>query len=218
MSCQALKDEPLYGSDFMAAMAKAAQVGGARGIRANGPDDVVAIRRAVDLPLIGLFKQFHPEADVYITPTFDSARAVVKAGADIVALDATRRLRPGHMEVSALIRQIKDELRVPVLADISTLEEGIAAAQMGADVVATTLVGHTPYTAHQKEFDIEFIRTLAQSVEVPVVAEGGIWSPDEALRALEAGALAVVVGSAITRPQLITERFVEKLQEYGIDG
>jgi putative N-acetylmannosamine-6-phosphate epimerase len=202
----------------MAAMAKAAQVGGAKGIRANGPDDVAAIRRAVELPLIGLFKQFHPEAEVYITPTFDSARAVVKAGADIVALDATRRLRPGHVEVSVLISQIKGELGVPVLADISTLEEGIAAAQMGADFVATTLVGHTPYTRHRREFDIEFIRTLAQSIEVPVIAEGGIWSPDEALRALEAGALAVVVGSAITRPQLITERFVEKLQEYRTDG
>jgi N-acylglucosamine-6-phosphate 2-epimerase len=214
VSCQALEDEPLHGSSFMAAMAKAAQVGGAKGIRANGPDDIAAIRQAVDLPVIGIFKQFHPQAEVYITPTFDSAQAVVKAGADIVALDATPRLRPDHVEVSAMINRIKAELGVPVLADISTLEEGIAAAEMGADLIATTLVGHTPYTAHQREFDTEIIRTLAQSIKVPVIAEGGLWSPDEALRALEAGALAVVVGSAITRPQLITKRFVKKLQKY----
>jgi N-acylglucosamine-6-phosphate 2-epimerase len=218
VSCQASEDEPLHGSGFMVAMARAAQVGGAKGIRANGPDDIAAIRQAVDLPVIGIFKQFHPQAEVYITPTFSSAQAVVKAGADIVALDATRRLRPDHVEFSELISRIKGELGVPVVADISTLEEGIAAAEMGADLVATTLVGHTPYTAHQREFDAELIRALAQSIEIPVIAEGGIWSPDEALRALEAGALAVVVGSAITRPQLITIRFVQKLQEYRTGG
>ena len=214
MSCQALPDEPLHGSNLMVAMARAAQAGGAKGIRANGPDDIAAIRQAVDLPVIGIFKQFHPQVEVYITPTFDSAQAVVKAGADIVALDATPRLRPDHVEVPALIGRIKAELGVPVLADISTLEEGIAAVKMGADLIATTLVGHTPYTAHQKEFDREFIRFLAQSIDAPVIAEGGIWSPEEALGALEAGAFAVVVGSAITRPQLITKRFVHKMQEY----
>lgn len=214
MSCQALEDEPLHGSSFMSAMARAAQIGGAKGIRANGPDDIKAIRQAVDLPVIGIFKQIHPEAEVFITPTFDSARTVVEAGADIVALDATRRLRPDRLKVSTLITEIKTRLDVPVMADVSTVEEGIAAAEAGADLVATTLVGHTPYTITQEEFDVEIIKTLVRSIAVPVIAEGGIWSPDEAVRALEAGAFAVVVGSAITRPQLITQRYTQRLQEY----
>lgn len=211
VSCQAAGENPLTGAHFMAAMARAAAMGGAVGIRTNGPDCVRAIREAVDLPLIGLYKQDHPGYDVYITPTWDAAQPIIEAGADIIAVDATLRPRPKGETLAGLIERIHAAGKL-VMADISTLEEGIEAARLGADLVGTTLSGYTPYSPQQEEPDFELVRALARAVSVPVIAEGRYFTPEEVNRALELGAYAVVVGTAITNPWKITERFVRKLR------
>jgi len=210
VSCQALPDEPLYGAEIMARMALAAMQGGAAGIRANGPDDIAAIRNAVPLPIIGLYKEGR-EA-VYITPTLAHARAAAEAGADVIALDATPRPRPDGSQLVDLIRAVHHQLGKPVLADVSTLEEALAAEAAGADLVAPTLSGYTPYSLTIEGPDIALIQAIAEQCRIPVIAEGRITTPDDARKALEAGAYAVVVGGAITRPHLITARFVRALQ------
>jgi len=209
VSCQALPDEPLYGTEIMARMALAAQQGGAVGIRANGPDDIRAIRATVRLPLIGLYKE--GSDGVYITPTLRHAHAVAEAGADIIALDATHRPRPNGENLADMIAAIQTELGKPVMADISTLEEGLAAEAAGADLLSTTLSGYTPYSPQHDAPDFVLIRALAGQARVPVIAEGRIRRPEEARVALEAGALAAVVGAAITRPQWITSWFVQAI-------
>jgi putative N-acetylmannosamine-6-phosphate epimerase len=209
VSCQAKAGSPLRDSKMMAAMAQAAEQAGAVGIRADGPADIAAIRAVVKIPIIGIYKQELPGTDVYITPTLESARAVVAAGADLVALDATDQPRPEGLTTTELIRCCQTELGVPVMADISTLAEGIAAAEAGADLVATTLVGYTPYSHHLAPPNFELIRELVLAVDTPVVVEGHISTPAEAHRALDLGAYAVVVGAAITQPDQITRRFVD---------
>lgn len=209
VSCQAPPGDPLSGPGFMAAMARAAVAGGAVGIRADGPADVRAVRRAVDVPVVGLWKQ--GAEGVYITPTVGHARAVAEAGAQIVAIDATGRPRPDRSTVPEVVAGLRRAHRCLVMADVSTLEEGAAAAAAGADLVATTLAGYTPYSRQGPGPDLELVAALAARVEVPVVAEGRIATPQEARAALDAGAWTVVVGGAITRPQLITARFVAAL-------
>ncbi len=210
VSCQAPEGTPLHGSHIMAAMAKAAEIGGAVGIRANGPNDIRAIRATVRLPIIGIYKIRVPGYDTYITPTLGSAQEVKDVGADIIAVDATDRPHPKELSASELIAQIRT-LGLPVMADISTFEEGVAAAAAGADIVATTMSGYTPYSRQDDGPDFELIRRLAEVVRVPIIAEGKIWTPEEARRALDEGAHAVVVGTAITRPHVVTERFVKAL-------
>jgi N-acylglucosamine-6-phosphate 2-epimerase len=212
VSCQALPDEPLHGSAIMARMALAAQQGGAAGIRANGPDDIRAIKATVSLPIIGIYKD--GEQGVYITPTLAHARQVAEAGADIIAIDATKRPRPDGQSLAALIRAIHEELGKPVMADISTLEEALQAQDLGADLVAPTLAGYTPYSSTLDTPDWPLLSAMVASLRVPIIAEGRIHTPEDALHALKLGALAVVVGGAITRPQLITARFVQTLQNF----
>lgn len=212
VSCQALAHEPLHGSHHMAAMARAAKEGGALGIRANSPQDIRAIREAVDLPIIGLWKKDYEGFDVFITPTVDEALAVRDAGADVVAIDATNRPRPDGCTLEETIRSLKEE-GIVVMADVSTFDEGVRAAELGADYVSTTLAGYTAYTKGAQLPDLGLVRRLARSVRIPVVAEGGISTPDEARKALEHGASFVVVGSAITRPQLITAGFARAMTE-----
>lgn len=198
----------------MAAMAVAAEQGGAVGIRANGPGDVRAIRRATSLPIIGIYKRRDLSPDVYITPDVASARAVIRAGADIVAVDGTARPRPGGVTLAELVRAIKGTHNVLVMADISTVEEASAAVAASADIVATTLSGYTPATAHRRAGpDLDLIRELVARVRVPVIAEGRFWTPEEVCQAISLGAHAVVVGTAITNPEAITVRFVRALQE-----
>jgi len=213
VSCQAPENTPLGKPVVLAALAEAAVRGGAAGIRANLPQNIRAIRELVQVPIIGIYKHTLPNYPVYITPTLEHARAVVEAGADIVAIDATDRGRPEPLH--ELIRRIHEELGVPVMADISTLEEGIAAEEMGADLVATTMSGYTPYTQHRRTMgaDIALVAQLAQKVTVPVICEGRISSPEEARLALEAGAWAVVVGTAITAIDQVTARFVERMRQ-----
>lgn len=211
VSCQAPEGTPLHGSAIMAAMAKAAEVGGAVGIRANGPDDIRAIRATVRLPIIGIYKIVMPGYDTYITPTLGAAKEVAEAGADIIAVDATDRPHPKELTAAELIAEIKT-LGLPVMADISTFEEGVSAAAAGADIVATTMSGYTPYSPQIEGPDFELIRRLSEVIRVPIIAEGKIWTPEEARHALDEGAHAVVVGTAITRPHVVTERFVKAMK------
>lgn len=211
VSCQALPGEPLHGAGIMARMALAAWKGGAVGIRANGADDIRAIRETVPLPIIGIIKD--GDSGVYITPTFRHAQAVVEAGADVVALDATGRPRPDGSLVTELIERIHAECGKPVMADISTLEEALAAEQAGADFVAPTMAGYTPYSRQLSGPDFELLRTMASALKTPVLAEGRIATPEDARMALVCGAMAVVVGSAITRPQEITAHFAKQLRD-----
>ena len=190
----------------MAAMARAAVAGGAAAIRCESPADVAAIRAAVDVPLVGLWKR--GEAGVYITPGKEDAGAIAAAGADMIAIDATARPRP--VPIGELVAHIHG-LGKAVLADVSTLAEGLAAEAAGADAVAPTLSGYTGVGPTPAEPDWGLLEALLAEVRVPVIMEGRIWTPEEAARALALGAWAVVVGSAITRPQLITRRFADAL-------
>lgn len=213
VSCQAAADEPLHGLQHMAAMARSAVEGGAGGLRINSAVDIAAVRQVTDLPIIGIEKHKHPEYGVVITPDFDAARRIVAAGANIVALDATTRLYPTVDLLRALIDRIHTELRVPVMADISCVEDAALAQDAGADLLATTLSG---YTRHGRPAlpgpDFDLIRELAKTMRLPVIAEGRFEQPAAVARAFAEGAYAVVVGSAITRPQLITRRFAEAAQ------
>ncbi|MCB0153862.1 MAG: N-acetylmannosamine-6-phosphate 2-epimerase [Anaerolineae bacterium] len=210
VSCQALPHEPLFGAEIMARMAVAAAQGGAKAIRANTPVDITAIKQAVDLPLIGLFKADVPGYAVYITPTLAHAQAVADAGAEIIAIDATDRPRPAG-DLADYIAAIQRETGCLVLADISTVSEGVAAAAAGADLISTTMSGYTPTSPRQAGPDLVLVRALAAQVTVPVLAEGRFHAPGQVKQALAAGATAVVVGGAITRPQEITARFVAAL-------
>ncbi|RJE87445.1 N-acetylmannosamine-6-phosphate 2-epimerase [Paenibacillus sp. 1011MAR3C5] len=210
VSCQALPDEPLFGGDTMAKMADAAVRSGAIGIRTNGADDIMAIKQKVKVPVIGLIKRDFPGSDIFITPTLDEVITIISAGADVIALDVTDR--EGRLEAVQPLINYAHQHGVAVMADVSTFEEGVAAQQLGADFVGTTLSGYTLYSPQQEEPDLRLVRRLSAALEVPVVAEGRIWSPEDAAKAMQAGASYVVVGSAITRPQLITGRYVEALR------
>jgi len=209
VSCQAEADEPLYGSVNMAAMAVAAAEGGAVGIRANTPKDISAIRFAVTLPIIGINKLDLPGYAVRITPTLETALQVAQAGADMIAIDSTSRPHPDGLNLNERIRMIHEQTSCPVMADISTYDEGLAAQEAGADLVSTTLSGYTDDSPRFDSPDFELLQRLVSGLKVPVVAEGRIANPEQAAKALTLGAFAVVVGSAITRPQWITARFVQ---------
>jgi putative N-acetylmannosamine-6-phosphate epimerase len=194
----------------MARFARAAELGGAVGIRAKEPD-IRAIRKTCGLPIIGIDKVYLGGFEVYITPRFEDAQRIANAGADIIALDCTPRPRPGGTTMEDLIRRIKTELKLPVMADISSLEEGLAAENAGADIVATTLSGYTSYSQRGEGPDWALLEAVVSAVRVPVIAEGGISSPAEARRALNLGAWAIVAGTAITRPTELTQRFVKAI-------
>ena len=212
VSCQAFPGEPLYGPNFMLAMAKSAVAGGAAGIRANGPADIRAIRAGLSVPVIGLYKIDLPGYAVRITPTLKSAEDIAEAGADMIALDTTFRPRPENRTAAELIRLVQETTGLPVLADIATLEEGLAAQDAGAEAVSTTLSGYTEDAPDREVPDFELIEKLAHRLTVPLIAEGRVNTPAQARHALNLGAFAVVVGSAITRPWLITEQFVKEIQ------
>lgn len=206
VSCQAVPGEPLYSVPGIVALAQSAQLGGAHGLRLNGPTHVAAVKAVVDLPIIGLYKIGRGEANVYITPTAEAARQIAAAGADMVAIDATARLAPNGMGPAERIAAAKATGAL-VMADVATLAEGVAAAKAGADCVSTTLSGYTVETAGKEGPDFTLLAALVQAVDVPVFMEGRIWHPDEVARAFALGAHAVVIGSAITRPHVITARF-----------
>ena len=211
VSCQALPGEALFGAHFMARMAAAAADGGAVGIRANTPPDVAAIRAVTALPILGLWKVDVDGFDVYITPSVVHAQALAGAGADVIAVDATNRSRPEGANAGEFIRRVREAAGCAVLADVATFDEGLAAADAGAEFVSTTMSGYTSDSPQQDGPDFALVRRLSQRLTVPVLAEGRISTPEQAREALDNGAWAVVVGGAITRPKSITERFVRAL-------
>lgn len=216
VSCQAPPGDPLHGPASMTAMALAAQSGDAAGIRAEGLADVRAIREAVDLPLIGLWKV--GGSGVYITPTPRHAAAVARSGADIVAFDATQRPRPDGSQPAETVTAIRSAGRL-AMADVANLPDALAAEEAGAELVSTTLSGYVGDGPAPTRPDLTLVETLARRVTVPVVAEGRIGTPEQARAALDAGAFAVVVGTAITAPGAITARFTRSmLAPYPAEG
>ena len=207
VSAQARADNPLYGPLFMAAMALAAEQGGGRGIRANGAEDIAAIRAVTRLPIIGIVKRFDPRFPVYITPDLASARVAANAGADMIALDATSRARDGEA-LEILLPAVRRETGKPVLADIAGLDDALRAEQLGADCVATTLSGYVGDGPPPRGPDLDLVAALARRLALPVIAEGRYDTPDLVREAFARGAYAVVVGTAITNPREITKRFV----------
>ena len=214
VSCQALPHEPLHSSFIMGRMALAAKEGGAYGIRANTKEDIAEIQARVDLPVIGIVKRDYEDSKVYITPTMKEINELMEVKPDIIALDATHSLRPGGRTLDEFYREIRKSYPEQLLmADCSTVEEALHADQLGFDFIGTTLVGYTDQSKSLKieSNDFEIIRQIVAKVKHRVIAEGNINTPEKARRVIELGAFSVVVGSIITRPQLITKSFAEAL-------
>ena len=214
VSCQALPNEPLHSSFIMGRMALAAKEGGALGIRANTPEDIEEIKKNVDLPVIGIWKKDFDDSKVYITPTMEEIDALVKTGTEIIALDATADLRPGGVKLDDFYAEIREKYPEQLLmADCSTVEEALHADKLGFDFIGTTLVGYTEQSRGDRieEDDFSIIREILAKASHPVVAEGNINTPEKAKRVIELGCYCVVVGSIITRPQIITKGFASAL-------
>ncbi|MGF1479112.1 MAG: N-acetylmannosamine-6-phosphate 2-epimerase [Cyanophyceae cyanobacterium] len=206
VSCQAPADSPLHHPLAIALMAKAAVARGAVGVRIDTPEHVRAVREQLPTaPIIGLWKR-HTESAVYITPRFTDAAAIAQAGADVVAIDATARPRPQGETMAEIIARIHQELGKPVMADVDTLNNAIAAAEAGADLVGTTLYGYTEQTRHCSPPGYTLLKSIAE-LNIPAICEGGVASPQMAQEALELGAYAVVVGTAITGIDAHVEAF-----------
>jgi N-acylglucosamine-6-phosphate 2-epimerase len=212
VSCQASDGDPLDDLDTLTRIAISVLRGGASGLRAEGVTRIAAFRAITHRLIIGLIKTYDANGDVYITPDFQSAKAVSDAGADIIALDCTARRLTAAEPWPELIRRIHAELNRPVLADIATLDDALAAERAGAEAVATTLYGYTAETASQRSISWPLLESLVAHLTIPVLLEGHITHPDEVRAALDLGATSVVVGSAITRPETITARFVQATQ------
>lgn len=212
VSCQALEDEPLHSSHIMMRMAKAALMGGAIAIRANSPVDCFEIKQNVDLPIIAIYKKVYGDCNVFITPTIKEIEELLFINPEIIAVDATNRVRPNGKTLEEFFNEIKQIYNGLIMADISNMEEGIEAERIGFDIVSTTLCGYTDYTLDKPKPNIELIKNLKEVLKIPIIAEGNVDTPDNANNCLNAGAWAVVVGAAITRPQLITKKFVDLIE------
>lgn len=215
VSCQALRSEPLYCEEMslMPFMAKAAQEAGCKCIRTSSVRDVIAIKEATGLPVIGLIKKTYEGYDSYITPTMKEIDELVKAESDIIALDCTIRKRGDGTTINEFLHAIRQKYPdIRLMADISTLEEGINACNAGVDLVGTTLSGYTPYSPQVDGPDFELVKALVKAVNIPVIAEGKIHTPEQAAGMLKTGAHAIVVGGAITRPLEIAGRFYKAIK------
>lgn len=221
VSVQAYEDTPLYGPDHMKAMAESVLMGGAKGVRACWPQDVKAIRSITDKPIVGIYKEYS-EADpldtVFITPTYERAVEIIEAGADILGVDCTIREHRGLDDLLTLLSNIKQAYpTIAIMADIATLEEGIAMAESGlVDIISTTLSGYTRNSVEMKTDgpNIELIRALKEKVSLPINGEGRVWTLEDMQAMMDAGADIITIGTAITRPHLITERFVASHDAY----
>ena len=215
VSCQALEHEPLHSSYIMSKLALAASMGGAKGIRANTVDDIKAIKNEVDLPLIGIIKKDFTDSDIYITPTMNEIDDLVEAGADVIALDATNRLRPGKIELVDFYASIKNKYpNILLMADCSTFEEMHSASSLGFDYIGTTLFGYTPYSKKSAFEDYDIFKEKTKSIKSKIIAEGQISTPSQASEILKLDNIyAIVVGGAITRPMDITSRFIKACYE-----
>lgn len=217
VSCQVQKDDPIYTDDIVIKMAEAAKWAGAVGIRANSPEQIKAIKEKVDLPIIGLYKIWHEDSEVFITPTLEAAKEVWEAGAEIIALDCTNQITYEKTKAIELLPIVKAEIPDAIIfADVSNYDEAKKAIELGADIVAPTLYGYTEETKHIEEPNFrEFARMCRDfKDEAYVMMEGHLYTPEDAMKCLYLGAHAVVVGSAITRPHLTAKRFVDLLSGY----
>lgn len=214
VSCQALETEPLYDSYIMSKMAWAAYLGGAAGIRANTVVDIKAIKEKVDLPVIGIIKQVYDDSDVYITPTEKEVDALVEIGCEIIAVDATDRLRPNGVTFEEFFTKIRAKYPNQLfMADTSCFDEGKKAEELGCDLIGTTMAGYTPYTKGTSLPDFTLMERYVNELHSPVIAEGGIWVPEQLKQAIDTGVHAAVVGTAITRPMDITKHFISALEK-----
>lgn len=216
VSCQALEDEPLHSSFVMGKMAFAASQGGAAGIQANTVNDIKDIKNQVNLPVIGIIKQDYDDSAIYITPTLQEVKELLHTDIDMIAIDATNRKRPNEEQLDSIVDYMKKHAPdVALMADVSTVNEAVTAADMGFDCVSTTLIGYTAETEGKSLADDDFsiLKELVEEISIPVVAEGKLDTPSKAARALELGAHFVVVGSAITRPQIITKTFADTIKD-----
>jgi len=206
VSAQAYPGEPMRTPQTMAQVAASAEIGGAAAVRVQGIADIQFTRSAVQVPVIGLFKDGHD--GVFITPTIAHALAVAQAGAHIVALDGTRRQRPDQKSLAETISAVHERSSALVMADCGSLDDALAAAEAGADLIGTTLAGYTGERKKAEGPDLELIEQIAAAnLGLPLIAEGRIHTPAQARAAMDAGAFAVVVGTAITHPASITGWF-----------
>lgn len=214
VSCQALPEEPLHSSFIMGKMALAAAQSGAKGIRANSLVDIEEIKKNVHLPIIGIIKKNYGDNPVYITPTMQEIDALVHVGVDIIATAAVKDIRPDGKTLETFFHEVK--IKYPhqlFMADVSTLEEAKNAERLGFDLIAPTLLGYTSYTQGQSidKDDFSELKKMLAELKTPIIAEGGVTTPEIAKKVLSLGVFAVVVGGAITRPQQITARFIHAM-------
>lgn len=213
VSCQAEEDDPFNAPEYVALFARAAMMGGAKGIRTEGVEKVRAVKRAVSLPVIGLLKSRFDDGTVRITGTAREVAELVAAGCDIIAVDGTFREREGMAGPEFIARMRERYPGSVFLADIATYEEAAACEQAGAHCVSTTLSGYTPDTlTDSPAADFSLIEKASERLSVPVFAEGRINTPADAARAISLGAYAVITGTAITRPRVITQWFVKAVR------
>ncbi|MDE6372604.1 MAG: N-acetylmannosamine-6-phosphate 2-epimerase [Clostridia bacterium] len=214
VSCQAVKGEPLYGLGIMGYMARAAVAGGAVGIRANYVNDIADIKKEVDAPVIGIIKEVYPDSDVYITPTLKEVKALLDVGCEVIALDCTKRARPNGEKLQDLVKYIRENApSVEIMADCADFEDAEIAYELGFDYIGSTMRGYTPYTKGIEIPDYDFLTKLVKSFpNVKIIAEGGIWERAQLAKVCECGVYAIVIGSAITRPKDIAQRFVGALK------
>ncbi len=214
VSCHADKDEPFDTPEFVAGFARAAEMGGAVALRIAGVENIRAVKSHTKLPIVGFIEGKYEEMDAaLITPDFSDVEKLLHAGADIIALDCTIRRRPNGMDGLEFFKEVRKRFDTLLWADVSVFREGVKAAEYGADFVATTLSGYTAGTTmkdHRRP-DFALIRELSLSLTIPVIAEGRIWTPQDAAATLAEGAYGVVVGTAITRPRVVTQMFVSAL-------
>jgi N-acylglucosamine-6-phosphate 2-epimerase len=209
VSCQAPSGSPLARPEIIAAFAKTAELNGAIGVRIDGPGNIKEVRNCVNIPILGIYKTVKEDSDVYITPTFEVAKCVIEAGADIVAIDGTFRTRPNGEDFCSIVRRVREDLKRPTMADVATFDEGVYAfEQAGVDCVSTTLSGYTPETKHLIQPDFNLVERLAKRLSVPLICEGRLRSPDDVRRAFDCGAFAVVVGNAITSVDWLVREYV----------
>jgi len=211
VSCQAADDSPLNAPPLIAALARAAEMGGATGFRIHSPENVAAVRAVSRLPIIGIYKIHTPGFEVFITPTCDAAARVVQAGANLLAVEATGLPRPDGETFRQIVQYAHRVLNVPVMADVGNIDQGLQALEDGADLVATTFSASPPYGKPENGPGLHIIRALARVTDRPLVVEGQVWTVENVRDCFEAGAYSVVIGSAITAPDLITRRFVRAI-------
>ncbi|WP_409294030.1 N-acetylmannosamine-6-phosphate 2-epimerase [Peribacillus sp. SCS-26] len=214
VSCQALEHEPLHSSYIMSKLALAAKDGGAAGIRANSKEDIMAIKKEVNLPVVGIVKRDYEDSEVFITATQKEMEELIESGCEMIAMDATLRDRPGQVSLESLVSFARSHApEVQLMADISTVEDAKQAEKLGFDCISTTLYGYTSETEGRKLYDEDFafLKEVQREISIPVIAEGNIMTPEMVKRAFEIGVHSVVVGGAITRPQQITARFVAQI-------